>query len=44
MSRRRYEIDESKIERFLKEGRGRGEGVDYSPWLTIQDVPSRPIA
>ncbi|WP_339437528.1 TnsA endonuclease N-terminal domain-containing protein [Pseudomonas sp. EL_65y_Pfl1_R32] len=40
MSRRRYEIDESKIERFLKEGRGQGEGVDYSPWLTIQDVPS----
>ncbi|WP_259332009.1 TnsA endonuclease N-terminal domain-containing protein [Pseudomonas sp. GW101-3H06] len=40
MARRRYEIDEAKIQKFLKEGRGRGEGAHYLPWLTIQDVPS----
>jgi hypothetical protein len=40
MARRRYEIDEAKIARFQKEGRGEGEGAGYKPWLTIQDVPS----
>jgi len=27
-------------ERKLKDGRGQGLGVDYKPWVTIQDVPS----
>jgi hypothetical protein len=27
-------------QKFLKDGRGRGEGAHYLPWLTIQDVPS----
>lgn len=40
MARFRYAIDEAKIERFIKEGRGKGEGKTYKPWLTIQDVPS----
>jgi hypothetical protein len=40
MAKRRYAIDEAKIARFEKEGRGRGSGADYLPWLTIQDVPS----
>lgn len=40
MARRRYSIDENKIERFRKEGRGFGRLADYKPWLTIQDVPS----
>lgn len=40
MARRRYEIDEAKTQKFLKEGRGQGEGAHYLPWLTIQDVPS----
>jgi len=40
MAKRRYEIDEAKIERFRKEGRGIGHGNDYKPWLTIHDVPS----
>ncbi|WP_205079576.1 TnsA endonuclease N-terminal domain-containing protein [Pelotomaculum sp. FP] len=33
-------MTKNKIERWLKEGRGQGIGVDYKPWLTVQDVPS----
>jgi hypothetical protein len=40
MAKRRYEFDEGKLTRFLKEGRGTGSGADYKPWLTIQDVSS----
>lgn len=28
------------INKKLKEGRGQGVGVDYKPWIIIQDVPS----
>lgn len=41
MARRKYLIDEKRAARFVKEGRGKGEGADYKPWLTIRDVPSR---
>lgn len=27
----------SKIDKWLKEGRGTGVGADYKPWLNIQD-------
>lgn len=40
MARRRYVIDEQRITLFEKEGRGKGAGADYKPWLTVQDVPS----
>jgi hypothetical protein len=40
MAKRRYGMDEAKIQRFEKEGRGQGTGKDYKPWLTTQDVPS----
>lgn len=40
MAKRRYSFDEEKISRFMKEGRGKGHGVEYSPWLTVQDVSS----
>lgn len=40
MAKRKREITEAKIERFIKEGRGQGTGKDYLPWLRIQDVPS----
>lgn len=30
----------SKIEKWIKEGRGSGIGSEYKPWLKIQDVPS----
>lgn len=41
MPRSWYGFDEAKIARFLKEGRGVGAGPNYTPWLTVQDVPSR---
>ena len=40
MAKRRYGIDEDKIDRFLKEGRGQGCGAEYRPWLRVQDVSS----
>lgn len=40
MGRRRYVFDEARVQRFLAEGRGKGEGPDYRPWLQIQDIPS----
>lgn len=30
----------SQIEKWIKEGRGSGIGMDYKPWLNIQDVSS----
>ena len=41
MAKRRYDFDEDKLARFLKEGRGQGMGSSYKPWLTIHDVPSQ---
>lgn len=40
MSKRNTDWDENKIQRYISEGRGKGEGKNYKPWLTIQDVPS----
>lgn len=34
-------IEGKRIERFLKEGRGKGEKGEYKPWLTVHDVTSR---
>lgn len=33
-------MTENKIKKWLKEGRGQGIGIDYKPWLVVQDVPS----
>lgn len=41
MAKRNLEWTEKKYRRFLKEGRGQGEGKEYKPWLTIQDFPSQ---
>lgn len=40
MAKYNTEWTEEKYKRFIKEGRGQGEGTDYKPWLTIQDFPS----
>lgn len=37
---RRYGIDEKRIARRAKEGRGQGQGENYKPWLTMRDVAS----
>lgn len=40
MAKRDNSWTKNKMERFLREGRGSGEGENYKPWLTIQDYPS----
>jgi hypothetical protein len=40
MAKRSNTTTEERIARWWKEGRGQGEGRNYKPWLTIQDVPS----
>jgi hypothetical protein len=40
MTRLRYVFDEARVQRFIAEGRGKGQGPAYRPWLQIQDVPS----
>jgi hypothetical protein len=40
MAKRKRSITEQVIDRRIKEGRGKGIGRDYKPWLNIQDVPS----
>jgi TnsA endonuclease C terminal len=34
-------IDEAHLLTLWREGRGRGEGADYTPMITVRDVPSR---
>lgn len=33
--------NDSTIKRFLKEGRGQGEGATYKSWLQVQDISSQ---
>lgn len=33
--------NETKYEKFLKEGRGKGEGPEYLPWIKIYDFSSK---
>lgn len=40
MAKRRFQMTESKIKRFAREGRGIGAGVGYKPWLTVHDLSS----
>lgn len=32
--------NEKTVQRFIAEGRGKGLGVDYKPWLTVSDLSS----
>ena len=41
MGKRRRSINQKDIEKYIASGCGQGQGADYKPWLTIQDVPSR---
>lgn len=38
--RKRDNSSEGKINKWIAEGRGQGDGKDYKPWLNIQDVAS----
>lgn len=40
MAKGKSKWSKEKLERYLKEGRGKGEGKDYKPWLKIHDFPS----
>lgn len=41
MAKRNMDWSDNKLQRFLDEGRGTGEGKEYKPWLVIQDMPSK---
>jgi len=41
MAKRDRSISDKTIARRLKQGRGRGSGISYKPWIGIQDCPSR---
>lgn len=41
MAKPRTKWSESTYERYLKDGRGQGEGADYKPWLTIHSFASK---
>ncbi len=41
MAKRSTGWSEEKFKRYIKEGRGQGEGKGYKPWLSIQDFPSK---
>jgi len=40
MAKNQYRNSEAKNARWIKEGRGQGNGKDYKPWFTVRDVPS----
>lgn len=37
---KKYQWTQAKFDRYLREGRGQGEGKTYKPWLTVRDVSS----
>ena len=41
MARRNSQNTSARIARWIKEGRGFGQGANYQPWLRTQDVSSR---
>lgn len=40
MSKTKQVWNEEKLKRYLAEGRGKGEGASYKPWLDTQSIPS----
>lgn len=41
MSRKRRNITEGDVARWLRQGFGQGDGSSYRPWAKVRDVPSR---
>ena len=41
MTRRKYSPSDLQFQRWIKDGRGQGNGRHYKPWLTVRDVPSQ---
>jgi hypothetical protein len=44
MAKRKRATTEATIARRIREGRGRGTGASYRPWLSVRDVPSQGLA
>ena len=40
MPKKRYSPTDDQFNRWIKEGRGSGRLADYTPWITVRDVPS----
>ena len=40
LSKRNNDWSKQKLERYLREGRGKGDFEFYKPWLTVQDFQS----
>ena len=40
MAKHRRTWNNSTFNKYLREGRGQGDGVSYTPWICIQDFPS----
>ena len=43
MAKRLRTWNQAKFEKYIREGRGQGAGVDYLPWITVHDFSSRGI-
>lgn len=43
MAKRTRIWNEAKYRKYLAEGRGQGELMEYKPWVQIQDFPSEGI-
>ncbi|HAS89188.1 MAG TPA: heteromeric transposase endonuclease subunit TnsA [Desulfovibrio sp.] len=41
MAKRSNGLTEAKIKRWIKEGRGKGRGLEYRPWLNVRDIASK---
>jgi hypothetical protein len=41
MAKRKLLVTEKLIDKWIAQKRSQGEGANYKPWLTIQDVPSQ---
>ncbi|MCD2449837.1 TnsA endonuclease N-terminal domain-containing protein [Methylicorpusculum oleiharenae] len=40
MARKSYGTSEVKFQKWIKDGRGSGRGIEYKPWITVRDLPS----
>lgn len=40
MAKRNYNMNQDKIDQYIKEGRGKGEKENYKPWVTVRDLAS----
>lgn len=43
MSKRKRDFNDVTVENRVREGRGKGVGREYKPWITVRDIPSKGI-